>query len=214
MRSRMWPRYHLSSVPRTMRRRRWSDYPTEASVMRCEGLGLMRPEAGNPSQPDAEGWPQALVDLTMRESDRPCLRCKSGRRLSTSAASDFIPRALAGRIPRFAWPSPLIQSNAEASRHSVFRTKAAKNRPERWKPRCRTLKHNRSRSVSISANRRAQVPVWPKSRLFIRCVWEPKIHLEIRVGADLPAVQCDRLGLQDALLNLVSTRATQCRMAV
>ncbi|GLS32552.1 Histidine kinase-, DNA gyrase B-, and HSP90-like ATPase [Mesorhizobium albiziae] len=37
----------------------------------------------------------------------------------------------------------------------------------------------------------------------IRCVWEPKIHLEVRVGADLPAVQCDRLGLQDALLNLV-----------
>lgn len=37
----------------------------------------------------------------------------------------------------------------------------------------------------------------------IRCACEPHIRLEVRVGSDLPAAKCDRLGLQNAILNLV-----------
>ena len=37
----------------------------------------------------------------------------------------------------------------------------------------------------------------------IRCACEPHVLLEVRVGADLPAAKCDRLGLQNAVLNLV-----------
>ncbi|RCS21947.1 ATP-binding protein [Phyllobacterium salinisoli] len=36
----------------------------------------------------------------------------------------------------------------------------------------------------------------------IRCAWD-NIHLEVRVGPDLPSVKCDRLSLQAAVLNLV-----------
>lgn len=36
----------------------------------------------------------------------------------------------------------------------------------------------------------------------IRSAWEPNVHLELRVEADLPPVACDRLGLQNAVLNL------------
>lgn len=38
---------------------------------------------------------------------------------------------------------------------------------------------------------------------FIRSAWEPHIRLEVRAGTDLPAAKCDRLGLQNAVLNLV-----------
>lgn len=37
----------------------------------------------------------------------------------------------------------------------------------------------------------------------IRCAWGPNMRLEVRVGSDLPSVKCDRLGLQNAVLNLV-----------
>lgn len=37
----------------------------------------------------------------------------------------------------------------------------------------------------------------------IRCAWEPNIRLELRVVSDLPSAKCDRLGLQNAVLNLV-----------
>ncbi|WP_244604687.1 MULTISPECIES: sensor histidine kinase [Mesorhizobium] len=37
----------------------------------------------------------------------------------------------------------------------------------------------------------------------IRCAWESHIRLQVRVGSDLPAAKCDRLGLQNAILNLV-----------
>ncbi|BCP55584.1 hypothetical protein K32_42010 [Kaistia sp. 32K] len=37
----------------------------------------------------------------------------------------------------------------------------------------------------------------------IRSVWEPGLCLQVRAGFDLPAVNCDRLGLQNAILNLV-----------
>ncbi|MBZ9799582.1 sensor histidine kinase [Mesorhizobium sp. ES1-4] len=37
----------------------------------------------------------------------------------------------------------------------------------------------------------------------IRSAWDPKIRLEVRVTPDLPSVRCNRLGLQNAILNLV-----------
>ncbi|WP_245330941.1 sensor histidine kinase [Mesorhizobium sophorae] len=37
----------------------------------------------------------------------------------------------------------------------------------------------------------------------IRSAWELQIRLEVRVGSDLPPAICDRLGLQNAVLNLV-----------
>lgn len=37
----------------------------------------------------------------------------------------------------------------------------------------------------------------------VRSAWEPNVRLEIRVGSDLPPAKCDRLGLQNAVLNLV-----------
>ncbi|MCA0046194.1 ATP-binding protein [Mesorhizobium sp. B283B1A] len=37
----------------------------------------------------------------------------------------------------------------------------------------------------------------------IRSAWDPKIRLEVRVRPDLPSVRCNRLGLQNAILNLV-----------
>ncbi|RWC38469.1 MAG: ATP-binding protein [Mesorhizobium sp.] len=36
-----------------------------------------------------------------------------------------------------------------------------------------------------------------------RCACEPHIQLEVRVGSDLPRAKCDRLGLQNAVLNLI-----------
>lgn len=37
----------------------------------------------------------------------------------------------------------------------------------------------------------------------IRSAWDPNIRLDLRVGSDLPPVRCNRLGLQNAILNLV-----------
>jgi signal transduction histidine kinase len=37
----------------------------------------------------------------------------------------------------------------------------------------------------------------------IRSAWEPHIRLDVRVESDLPLAKCDRLGLQNAVLNLV-----------
>ncbi|MDX8520308.1 sensor histidine kinase [Mesorhizobium dulcispinae] len=37
----------------------------------------------------------------------------------------------------------------------------------------------------------------------VRCACEPHIQLEVRVGSALPRAKCDRLGLQNAILNLV-----------
>ncbi|RWM18551.1 ATP-binding protein [Mesorhizobium sp.] len=37
----------------------------------------------------------------------------------------------------------------------------------------------------------------------IRCVCDPRIQLTVRVAFDLPSAKCDRLGLQNAVLNLV-----------
>jgi signal transduction histidine kinase len=37
----------------------------------------------------------------------------------------------------------------------------------------------------------------------IRSAWEPNVRLETRVSSDLPPAMCDRLGLQNAVLNLV-----------
>jgi signal transduction histidine kinase len=37
----------------------------------------------------------------------------------------------------------------------------------------------------------------------VRSVWEPGLRLQVQAGIDLPVVNCDRLGLQNAILNLV-----------
>lgn len=37
----------------------------------------------------------------------------------------------------------------------------------------------------------------------IRSAWELQIRLEVRIESDLPPARCDRLGLQNAVLNLV-----------
>jgi signal transduction histidine kinase len=37
----------------------------------------------------------------------------------------------------------------------------------------------------------------------IRCAWDSHIRLAVRVGSDLPRAKCDRLGLQNSILNLV-----------
>lgn len=37
----------------------------------------------------------------------------------------------------------------------------------------------------------------------IRSAWDENIHLEVCVGSDLPLVRCDRVGLQNAVLNLL-----------
>lgn len=37
----------------------------------------------------------------------------------------------------------------------------------------------------------------------IRSAWDANVHLEIRVASDLPLVRCDRVGLQNAVLNLL-----------
>jgi signal transduction histidine kinase len=37
----------------------------------------------------------------------------------------------------------------------------------------------------------------------IRCAWEPNMRLDVRIASDLPSVKCDRLGLQNAVLNVV-----------
>jgi signal transduction histidine kinase len=37
----------------------------------------------------------------------------------------------------------------------------------------------------------------------IRSAWDANVHLEVRVGSDLPLVRCDRVGLQNAVLNLL-----------
>lgn len=37
----------------------------------------------------------------------------------------------------------------------------------------------------------------------IRSAWDANIHLEVRVASDLPLVLCDRVGLQNAILNLL-----------
>ena len=37
----------------------------------------------------------------------------------------------------------------------------------------------------------------------IRSAWELQIRFEVRIGSDLPPAICDRLGLQNAVLNLV-----------
>jgi signal transduction histidine kinase len=37
----------------------------------------------------------------------------------------------------------------------------------------------------------------------IRSAWEPEIRLKVRARSDLPLARCDRLGLQNAVLNLV-----------
>ncbi|PZV34573.1 sensor histidine kinase [Mesorhizobium kowhaii] len=37
----------------------------------------------------------------------------------------------------------------------------------------------------------------------IRCAWDANVHLEVRVGSDLPLVRCDQVGLQNAVLNLL-----------
>jgi signal transduction histidine kinase len=37
----------------------------------------------------------------------------------------------------------------------------------------------------------------------IRSAWDANIRLEVRVGSDLPLIRCDRIGLQNAVLNLL-----------
>lgn len=37
----------------------------------------------------------------------------------------------------------------------------------------------------------------------IRSAWDGNVHLEVRVASDLPLVLCDRVGLQNAVLNLL-----------
>ncbi|MGX5850055.1 sensor histidine kinase [Mesorhizobium sp. PL10] len=37
----------------------------------------------------------------------------------------------------------------------------------------------------------------------IRSAWDTKIRFEVQVGSDLPLVRCDRIGLQNAVLNLL-----------
>lgn len=37
----------------------------------------------------------------------------------------------------------------------------------------------------------------------VRSAWNENIHLEVCVGSDLPLVRCDRVGLQNAVLNLL-----------
>jgi signal transduction histidine kinase len=37
----------------------------------------------------------------------------------------------------------------------------------------------------------------------VQSAWEPSVRLEIRVASDLPPARCDRLGLQNAILNLL-----------
>jgi hypothetical protein len=51
-------------------------------------------------------------------------------------------------------------------------------------------------------------------RDLIQYSWAPKHRVEILTGSGLPAVQCARLGLQSAILNLALMHAIQCRTAV
>ncbi|MGX5804903.1 sensor histidine kinase [Bradyrhizobium sp. Arg314] len=38
---------------------------------------------------------------------------------------------------------------------------------------------------------------------FVRSAWDTNIRFEVKVGSDLPLVRCDRIGLQNAVLNLL-----------
>jgi signal transduction histidine kinase len=38
---------------------------------------------------------------------------------------------------------------------------------------------------------------------FVRNAWDPAFRIELRVGSGLPSAQCDRVGLQSAVLNLI-----------